>query len=32
MFYFFSVSYTPRAPPGEVSHDEDGVEQEMGDL
>lgn len=32
VFYFFFVSHIPRASPGEVSHDEDGMEREMGDL
>lgn len=31
MFYFFVVSHISRASPG-VSHDEDGMKQEMGDL
>lgn len=32
VFYFFFISHIPRASPGEVSHYEDGMKQEMGDL
>lgn len=32
VFYFFFVSHIPRASLGEVSHDEDGMKKEMGDL
>lgn len=31
-FISFFVCHIPRASPGEVSHDEDGMKQEIGDL